>query len=374
MNKNPFVISVIAPDAPFCNRAKEIKQLTSFALSGTNVVIYSPRRYGKTSLVRRVQSALAAKGTLTLYADFFGVTSVEDVAARIAKAVYGFIQNEESLLKKAMRIISDFRPVFKPTEDGSLTMVIESRSPNLFGIDLLDHTLHDLGVFIEEIGPSKVHIVFDEFQEITELKDKRLEGILRSHIQFHQSSYFFVGSRRHLLLGIFSENRRPFYQSTQFYELKRLPHGDLVEYLSDQFQKAGKNCSARNAEAISTLSLQYPYYAQKLALNVYEMSGKVVRKKDVREALEIMIENETYFFEATLQALAPRQIALLRALAIEPAKSILSNRYISKYDLGSIGGVQSAAKKLKQLDLIEKGPYDPYQIVDPIFGIWLQRL
>jgi AAA+ ATPase superfamily predicted ATPase len=374
MSKNPFVLSVILPDAPFCDRAKEIDQLVSYALAGTNVVVFSPRRYGKTSLVRRVQSVLSPRGIFTLYTDFFGVASIEDVAARIAKSIYGFIHDNEPLMQKAMRIISGFRPVFRPTEDGGLTISIESTAPNLFGIDLLDKTLQDLSGFIDEIGPSKVHIVFDEFQEITELKDKRLEGTLRSHIQFHQSSYFFVGSRRHLLLGIFSESSRPFYQSAQLYELKRLPHNDLVDYLTDQFQKAGKVCSENMAEKISNLSGQYPYYSQKLALNVYEVSGKSVRKKDVTTALEVMIENETYFYEATLQSLAPRQIALLRALANEPAKSILSSRYISKHDLGSIGGVQSALKKLRHLDLIEIGHEDQYQIVDPIFRIWLQRL
>ena len=136
-----------------------------------------------------------------------------------------------------MRIISGFRPVFRPTEDGGLTISIESTAPNLFGIDLLDKTLQDLGGFIDEIGPSKVHMVFDEFQEITELKDKRLEGTLRSHIQFHQSSSFFVGSRRHLLLGIFSESSRPFYQSAQLYELKKLRRLDLIEIgHKDQYQ------------------------------------------------------------------------------------------------------------------------------------------
>jgi hypothetical protein len=206
-----------------------------------------------------------------------------------------------------------------------------------------------------------------------ELKDKRIEGILRSHIQFHRSSYFFVGSRRHILLGMFRDKSRPFYQSAQLFELKRLPQDGLVGYLMNQFEKGGKRCPGKNAEKISVLSQQYPYYAQKLALKVYEVSGKVVHSKDITGALEIMIDNEIYFYEATLQALAPRQIALLRALAVEPTKTILSNRYISRHDLGSIGGVQAALKKLRQLDLIEKDPDSRYQLVDPIFRIWLQQ-
>jgi len=372
--KNPFIISVIPPEAPFYNRTKELQQLDSYAAAGTNVVIFSPRRFGKTSLVKRVQSRLEKEGTLTLYADFFGVTSIDDIAGRIAKSVYAFIRRNESLMKKAIRIFTTFRPVFKPAEDGSFSVSVEQAAPNLQGFELLDKTLEDLGVFIEQVGSENVHIVFDEFQEITELKDKRIEGILRSKIQFHQSSYFFVGSRRHVLLGMFSEKSRPFYQSAQLFELQRLPHDELVGYLIDQFNKCGKHCSQKNAEKISLASKQYPYYAQKLALNVYEISGKVIHAKDIAHALKIMITNEIYFYQATLQALAPRQIALLRAVAIEPQKTLFSNRYISRHDLGSIGGVQSSLKKLRQMDLVEIGAEGQHQVVDPIFSIWLQRL
>jgi hypothetical protein len=337
-------------------------------------VVFSPRRFGKTSLVKRVQSNLAKKGMLTLYADFFGVTSTDDVAGRIAKCVYAFIRGNEPLMKKAIRLLTTFRPVLRPAEDGSFAVNIESTGQNLQGIELLDKTLDDLGLFMEQIGPENLHIVFDEFQEITELRDKRIEGTLRSHIQFHRPSYFFVGSRRHILLGMFNEKSRPFYQSAQLYELKKLPQDELVEYLMDQFKKGGKRCPEKNAEKISLLSQQNPYYAQKLALNVYEVSGKVVHVKDIKGALELMIDNEIFFYQAILQALAPRQIALLRALAVEPSKTLLSNRYISRHDLRSIGGVQAALKKLRQLDLVEKDPDSRYQLVDPIFRMWLQQL
>ena len=374
MLKNPFILSVIPPNAPFCNRIEELEKLTTYAMDGTNVVLFSPRRFGKTSLVKRVQANLAKQGMLVLYADFFGVTSVDDVAGKIAKSVYRFIQRNESLMKKALRILTTFRPVFKPEQDGSFSISIELARPNLHGIDLLDKTLEDLGLFMEQVGPEKIHIVFDEFQEITELKEQRIESTLRSHIQFQQSSYFFVGSRRRILLKMFNEKHRPLFQSAQLYELKRLPHDDLVKYLVAQFKKSGKRCPGKNARNISSISEQYPYYAQKLALNVYAVSGKVVQAKDIAKALEIMMDNETYFFQATLQSLAPRQIALLRALAVEPSKTILSNRYIRKHDLGSIGGVQSAIKKLRQMDLVEIDTDRRYRTVDPIFSIWLQRL
>jgi AAA+ ATPase superfamily predicted ATPase len=97
MPKNPFIISLIQPEAPFCNRSQEMWQLISYGSGGTNVVIFSPRRFGKTSFVKRVQSNLAKKGMLTLYADFFGVTSIDDVSGRIAKCVYAFIHHNAQI-------------------------------------------------------------------------------------------------------------------------------------------------------------------------------------------------------------------------------------------------------------------------------------
>jgi len=101
MKKNPFYLKEIPVDAPFCDREKEPADLISYAKSNTNVVLFSPRRYGKTSLIKRVQSSLKSYGTLTAYCDLFGVTSVEEIAERIAKSIYTVAQKNEGLFQKA---------------------------------------------------------------------------------------------------------------------------------------------------------------------------------------------------------------------------------------------------------------------------------
>ncbi len=368
---NPFTLRFIPPHSPFCNRTQELRELSSHASNRTNVVLFSPRRYGKTSLVRQMQAGLEEDGFFTFYTDFFMVTSVNDIASRIAKGVYSVLHRHESLLIKGVRYLKTFkafRPVFKPTPHNGFALTVEPVSTELPGIDLLDKVLEELGVFIRNES-AEAHIVFDEFQEITELKKTPVEGVLRKHIQEHQASYFFVGSRRRMLLDIFNQRNRPFYQSAIMYPLSPLPHDELTSFLVGQFKKGGKKCPESIAESISTRIFQYPYYAQALAYNVYEVSGKVVNEDDIETAFEKLLASERYGYEATVQGLTGSQITLLRALATDPDSKILSTEYMARHKL-SIGGIQYAQKKLEKLDLIEKHN-NVWRVVDPVFGCWL---
>lgn len=369
---NPFILGVIPPDEPFCDRVKEIEELTSYAGSKANVVLYSPRRYGKTSLIRRVQSLLERKGFITIYIDLFGVTSIEDVAKRTAKGIYTVNQRNESLFKKAIRAFSAFRPVLKPTESGNgLSISVEIASSQLSGVDLLDATMEDLGRYIRQFK-DRLHIVFDEFQEITELNNKQIEGIMRSHIQEHGISYFFIGSRRRLLIEIFSQSHRPFFQSSILYRLDRLPHEDLIRFIVDCFQSKGKNCPAEVADSISNTVMQHPYYSQKLSFYEFEMTGKKAGINDVPKAYERVIEEERFFFEATIQGLTLKQVSLLKAIANSPNIPVFSSTFLSQYRLAQ-GMIQKALPKLSRLDLIEKNEDNTWRIVDPLFEDWLKR-
>lgn len=147
---NPFYLQEIPVDAPFCNRVKELKELSSYAESKANVVIYSPRRYGKTSLTKRIQHNLSLNGAITAYADFFGVASIDDVAARTAKAIFAVTHKNNSLWKKALSTIRSFRPILRPEPDGMFTLSVEPSSTKRSGLDLLEDTMASLGEFVKQ--------------------------------------------------------------------------------------------------------------------------------------------------------------------------------------------------------------------------------
>lgn len=368
---NPFTFKEIDVDSPFCNRIKEQADLTRYAQAGTNVVLFSPRRYGKTSLMKRVQKRLADEGYLTLFADFFGVTSARDVAFRMAKAFFEMTHRQESWFQKSICILTSFRPVLKPDDEGKISLTVEPAAVKPDGIETVDEVLGSIHELARQKNV-KIQVTLDEFQEIADLKDSlSLEGIMRSRIQQQPVSYFFVGSRRRLLLDMFNQRKRPFFQSALNYELQTLPEDELTSFLADRFRSAGKACPLPVAAAIVQRARRHPYYTQKLCFFLFDMAEEKIEESQVKPAFELLLESERPAFEAILQGLAPQQIVLLRAIALEPSSSVFSVDYINRRRLGSTGGIQGALKVLGKLDLIEKDKGGAFGVVDPVFRVWL---
>lgn len=371
--QNPFYFRVLPPEAPFCNRKKEMDELISHVKNKANVILFSPRRYGKTSLVKRVQEKLKRQEMITLYMDFFGADSIEDITTRLASRLYSFCHKNEGLFKKAMRFLSPWRPVIRPDPEYGVSLTVE---PTVLkkGVDLLNDTLEGFGKFIKDCEKG-IHVVFDEFQEIAELRGSlQIEGIMRSHIQTHsKASYFFVGSRRRLLSDIFNERKRPFYRSAISYPLGPLPIDDCIDFIVEQFKIGGKSCPDEIARKVAEKTGGYPYYIQRVPYSIFEVSGKEIIEGDYIKGFTKTIEEERVVYEAMVQGLSLQQIKLISALAEEPTSRPYSVEYMAKHGLGSVGGVQGTIKRLIELDYIERKE-NLLRVVDPVFGIWLRHL
>ncbi len=372
---NPFLIETLPPDSPFCDRQEEIDRLQSCAKSGANLVLFSPRRFGKTSLALRVQAMLAKQGYVTIYCQLFGVDSVSDAASRMGRSILKAIHARESLLEKGKRFLkyfSSFRPVFKPSEDG-ITLTVEPASDEK-PLELLERILGELGEFAAKSG-LRVNFVLDEFQEITRLKESaQIEGIIRGKIQGQKVSYFFLGSRRGILLAMFSDRKRPFFQSAIHIELPPFPLKDITAFLGDLFSREGRDCPERICEKISLTVDQHPYYVQRLAREVYDLGKEKIVEEDLVKALENIIDMERYAFEAVLSRLTLPQVRVIRTLAGFPVREMLSGEFIGRCGLPP-SSVQFARNRLKTEDLIgQEKDSGAWKVVDPVFSMWLKRL
>mgnify|MGYP000238813155 CR=1 FL=1 len=371
--KNPFHTDTLEPDQPFCNRVAELKELTNHARNGMNVVLFAPRRYGKTSIVRRVQHQLQSEGICVIYAQFMRLVSVEDMVQRLAKAVITGLHEHESLLEKGQRWLRHFPSIqaslsFDPAT-GMPSVNIQLAKRQLSPLESLETILDEIGNVLRKEN-FQVCIALDEFQDIIDIKEPRVEALLREHIQRHRCSYFFLGSRRRVLLDIFNNKGRPFYQSAVMMELEPLPEGESTEFVMNQFALGGKLCPPEVAAKIVEGAHGYPYYLQAMSYRLFELCEDECSSELVDQAYKILVSNERYGYLALIQNLSSGQLKLLRAIAEEGQARVASTAFLQGHGL-TLGGVQAARKYLSEQDYIEQDKKGLWFVVDPIFRDWL---
>lgn len=372
--RNPFILKALPPDRPFCNRVAELEGLKDHARAGADVVLSSPRRYGKTSLVFRVLDQLESDGYLTIYTTFDQIDSPENAAKILAQGITSAIQRREKGLDKAIRwakaALTGFQPAATIDQNGTPVFTVAPRL-GASGLDLLEQTMQDLEAMSAKLD-GKVVLVFDEFQEVTKLPNSGgVEGLLRTRIQAQHFSHFFVGSRRSVLEAMFTDRGRPFFKSALMLNLAPLPASDLIPYYIGRFKEGNVHCTEEVAAFLCNCSRGYGFYAQQLGYYAYSFAGEEVLISNAEKAFDMVLEQASPGFEILLSNLKLNQIKLLKALAAEQTLELTSGEYLKCHGLIA-SNVAYAKTVLTELDLIEKSP-DGWRLTDHVFGEWLNR-
>lgn len=371
--RNPFTLGIVRKD-DFCKGEKELEDILRFARNGNHIVLFSPRRYGKSSLIHVALDLLGQEGFLTVYIDLFPVTSEQDFISRFSAGIFrgvGRGADPRSFLERTGNLFKRLIPSIEVRPDGYSVSAKFDRSlePGLLLDDLMD------GLY-RYVGEKKLRacIVLDEFQEITGLPEsKKIEGILRSHIQLHQEiAYVYVGSRRGILQDMFLNRSRPFYKSASLYVLNEIPRDDFVSHIGKKFMNTGKACPTEIAILLYDITRGYPYYVQKLASIAWDRTEKECDEHIVKEAYDHLIAMESIDYEGIWNGLTLVQKSVLSAIAKEPILSPYSREFLERYHL-TVGGTQRAMKVLLSRDLIEKDSQHRYRLTDPIMEAWLKR-
>lgn len=371
---NPFSLGIVQGEA-FCDREQECRDLGSHAKSGDNVVMISPRRFGKSSLLVRLLGNLREEGFATAYIDLFPVSTEQEVVERIARGILSGIgagADPARFWERVKQLFSRIVPVLEATPDGFNISVKFDRETSTE--ILLDDIMKGLHSYLAKRDLNAC-IALDEFQEVTELKGaKKIEGILRSHIQFHESiSYMFVGSRRRIMRDIFMDRTRPFYKSAYLYELKEIPKEEFVPYISRRFSGSGKSITSESGGRIYDLVRGYPYYVQKLASIAWQLADTVCDDETIRQAYSSLLMEESLYFDGPWSSLTQVQKMVMKAIAKEPVSALYARDYLARYRL-SVGGAQRALKSLIRRDLVEKDAVSgKYRLTDPVMADWLNN-
>lgn len=375
MAVNPFAFDKIAVGNNFCNREHEIQELLSDVRASHNIVMFSQRRYGKTSLITKVLDLAEDEGLLTIYMDIFHILNENDFIRTYAKALASQIEGPiEKTLQTLRSIFSSLRP--------KVTVAADGKPEFLFGIEAGQEQETDLKEALEAVHKyskkrnKNAVVVIDEFQQIGQLNQAhRIESLIRAQIQGHQNiSYILMGSKKHLIFDLFNDPTRPLYGIGKMFPLNKIAPEHLAGFIYKRFQETQKTLTIELASQIVEQCESHPYYTQYVCHSLWEIApnNTSIKEADLKIAVDLTISRISPKYESTWELLPAGQKQALIALAqIGRNEKIFSSDVISKYNLTSPPSFRKALKSLFDKSLVdrEKGRFS---IIDIFFKKWIQ--
>ena len=367
---NPFLITGYISPEYFCDREAETQQLISSALNPKNTALFSLRRLGKTALMMHTNNVLKKKGIKCLYIDIMMTKSKRDFEYQFSKAYFNqTAKASEKVLNLAGKLLKSFTPSLSMDNyTGNVSLDLKAAES-----DSVEQDMENIFEHIKNSG-DKYFIAIDEFQQILDYPEKNFEAFLRSKIQFiNNASFVFLGSKKHLLLSIFGDYSRPFWQSCNFMELKSIDREKYFEFIIDKFVAVNRSIDLATLNFIYNTSRGITYYIQLLCNYLYNLNiNRIDYQTTVNALNEIIDEKESYYINLS-EILTDRQISLLTALAIENGfDKPTSGDFITSHKLGSASTVKSAMDNLINKEMIYR-ENETYYVADVLFALWLKR-
>ena len=370
--KKSFIYGVSVSGENFTDRVEETKRLTMDFENGVNVILISPRRMGKTSLVKKVQSHVDNPKIRVVYMDIYDCRSEYDFynkfATTILKETSGkmdlFLDNVKQFLTRLSPKIS-FSP--DPNMDYSVSLGITPKNyaPEEI-LDLPERMASKMGIHIV--------VCIDEFQQVGEWTDSlTIQKRLRSVWQHQQNtSYCLFGSKKHLLTNLFQNRRMPFYHFGDTIYLKPISTDDWIPFICGKFAEKGKKISEEFVKQICTTVNNHSSYIQQLAWNVMVNTEQEVTDEIFQQAISELLAQSSPLFVQQIQGLTTYQMNLIRCLCQGIHKDFTSKGILETYQLGSKSNISRLKKTLIEKEIIEEEG-DIITLADPVFEIWFKK-
>ena len=377
---NPFVYGEVVPSAAFVNRVVELDRLVRDLAEGQKVFLISPRRYGKSSLIRQALSAVSARHrALTIevtVSSFSSYVAFLEGYARALVAAETRWDRARSWLKEAIRSArTEIR--YTPGESplGSLTVSFPAVKTER-DVSRLAQDVFALPGRLAEVRGRRVVVALDEFQAIAEFNGGSVEHAMRAAVQHQRDvGYVFAGSEPSLMERMLTP-KRPFYKAGPVMRLEKIPADEFAAAIDSRFKRSGFKAENGLADAIVDLAGNLPYDVQRLAHETWDEvhagGGKRATLDHLHQALSRLLSEQETMFEALWQRLTLPQRAVLRAVVIESGHSVLSEDVRTRHRLGGTSTIQAALNALVRDDLISRDGRR-YTVVDSLLREWVAR-
>ena len=371
--KTPFLFGKVTDFPNFTDRVKESERLSKNLLNGVNSIIVSPRRWGKTSLVTHVLSDIVEKrkDVRVCHIDVFNCRTEEQFYQIYANAILSAVETKlDKFVEAARRYLGRLVP--------SISLSDSAQQYELtFGVDFKDDKLSvgdilNLPQRISEDFNIDFIVAIDEFQSIDFYDDSlAFQRKLRSYWQHHKRvTYCLYGSKRHMLLDIFSNPNMPFFKFGDIMFLDKISREDWQEFIVRRFADTGKVIDIELSGIIADKVKNHPYYVQQLSQQVWLRTARKCTLAIVDEAFESMVRQLSLLFTNLIDSLTSRQISFLIAVA-KGEERFSSQEVLTKYKLGTSANIKNLRTSLLDKDLIDIRVESKIEIQDPVFEWWL---
>jgi AAA+ ATPase superfamily predicted ATPase len=367
--ENPFNYTSVVTGKAFCNRKKELADLLRFLRFGQNVLLYSHRRYGKTSLVHRVLAELTRgrPKSAGIHVDLYGTVSEAEFVRALLKGFSGVEPTADRLLKIAKRLFSGLRlrvTVDPNTGGANLSLAAEPGNPEA----LLDSAMTVLERYAAH---RRLAVVLDEFQEVAHYAESGFEKRLRARIQHHANiAYVFCGSQRHLLTELFHDQNRAFYRIAEPYPIERIDSDAYIQWAAALFAEKGTRLDAALVREVVDRCENHPMYVQQFFFHLWSCRRPSTGDLDRIEA-EILRRNRNGYFNLW-EGLTLNQRKALKLVAATGGRKMYNAATLQQVGFTSGSQLKRALDALTARDILEKN--GGYRIQDVLFARWVGQL
>lgn len=372
--KNPFVVTGKIEREYFCDRKVESKTIQKAINNGNNLVLISPRRMGKTGLVRYCYDFEFEKDEYyTFFIDILHTTSLQEFTYLLGRKIY------ETVLPKSKKMMTAFIHTLKSIS-GQFGFDPISNTPT-FDLSLGDIvrpelTLEEIFYYLEHADRPCI-VTIDEFQQIAKYPEKNVEALLRTHIQnMGNCQFIFAGSEYHIMQEMFISAAHPFYNSADILELKPIEESVYADFVTSWMQRYEKDIEPETIHLVYQLFRGNTYGMQKTFNEVFALmnDGEVCTKEIITKAINNIIDSKEPLFQELLSIIPEKQKPLLYAIAADgEVEKPTSAAFIKRHKLTSASAVQYAAKQLMTSGLITK-LHGKYSLNEQFFDIWINRM
>ncbi|HLG38513.1 MAG TPA: ATP-binding protein [Chitinophagaceae bacterium] len=367
----PFLYGKTVTEDAFTNRSADIKRLTGNLQNHINTILISPRRWGKSSLVKKVTTDIKTRNTRIIMLDLMSIRNEEEFYKVLATETIKATSNKlTEWIETGREFLKHLTPKISlgtnPLQDFDISFEWKELEKNYKEILNLPQKI---------AKKKKLHLIIciDEFQNCESFRESKFfQKRLRTEWQHHhQVTYCLYGSRQHMMTELFEKQSNPFYKFGDVLYLPKISRNDWISFIQEQFRSTKKNIVEGMANLIAAMVQDHSYYVQQLSYLVWIATSKTVTSEIIMTAVDDLLAQNAILYTRETENLTNIQFNFLKALAEGVHTGLSSKEVVNKYQLGTSANVLKIKKVLIQKELIDDqaGIY----FLDPVYELWFKK-